>query len=86
MPRSDVSSSASIRPRISAAAFAREVKEVVTASNTLLQTLMKTHSKVLSYDRQRAIEEATVETMKALPDEERATFFSLLEANLAAIE
>ena len=64
---------------------AREVKEVVTASSTLLTTLLKTHEKIMSYDRQRAIEEATVEVIKTLPDEQRDQFFKLLEESLSAI-
>jgi hypothetical protein len=65
---------------------ARELKEVVTASNTLLQTLMKTHDKIMSYDRQRAIEEAVVETMHSLPDDKRIQFMEQLETNLSQIE
>ncbi len=65
---------------------AREIKEVVTASSTLLTTLMKMHEKVMSFDRSRAIEEAVTETMKTLPDEKQKMFFSLLEENLSAIE
>ena len=64
----------------------REIKEVVTASSTLLTTLMKVHEKVMSFDRSRAIEEAVTTTMQKLPDEERKAFFAVLEENLARIE
>jgi hypothetical protein len=63
----------------------REMKEVVTASSTLLTTLLKTHEKIMSYDRQRAIEEATVEMVKTLSDEDQKLFFSRLEEALDAI-
>jgi hypothetical protein len=82
MRDSVITSTGQMRPGVPA----RELKEVVTASNTLLQTLMKTHGKILSYDRQRAIEEAVATVMRTLPDKERATYLSLLEANLAAID
>lgn len=65
---------------------ARDLKEVVTASNTLLQTLMKTHEKVLNYDRQRALEEATVAAVETLGDEEKTRFFTVLEARLESIK
>ena len=63
----------------------REMKEVVTASSTLLTTLLRTHEKVMSYDRQRAIEEATVAAVQTLPDEAKALFFKQLEEALEAI-
>jgi len=65
---------------------ARELKEVVTASNTLLQTLMKTHERVLNYDRQRALEAATVAAVEGLPEEAKQAFFSALEKELSAIK
>ena len=65
---------------------AREIKEAVSASSTLLSSLMKHHEKVLSMDRQRAIELAVTDAVRSLPDEQRETFFSLLEENLSAIE
>ena len=65
---------------------ARELKEVVTASNTLLQTLMKTHEKVLNYDRQRALEAATVAAVENLPDENKKAFFAALETELENIK
>jgi hypothetical protein len=65
---------------------AREVKEVVTASSTLLTTLMKMHEKVMSFDRSRAIEEAVTATIRGLPEDAQKVFFSQLEQNLSAIE
>lgn len=63
----------------------REMKEMVTASSTLLTTLLRTHKDILSYDRQRAIEEATVSAMQSLPEDAREVFFSQLEEALEAI-
>jgi len=72
--------------RVKAGTPSRELKEVVTASNTLLQTLMKTHERVLNFDRQRALEAATVAAVEGLPEEARATFFDALEQELSAIK
>lgn len=65
---------------------AREIKEVITASSTLLNTLLKTHEKIMSYERMRAIEEAVNETIDTLPEEAQKTFMTLLEASLSEIE
>lgn len=64
---------------------AREIKEVVTASSTLLTTLMKMHEKVMSFDRSRAIEEAVSDTVSTLDQEAQDRFFALLKENLSAI-
>jgi hypothetical protein len=71
-----------IRPGVAS----RELKEVVTASNTLLQTLMKTHEKVLNYDRQRSLEAATVAAVQSLSPSQRETFFETREAELENIK
>ena len=63
----------------------REMKEVVTASSTLLTTLLRTHEKVMSYDRQRAIEQATVAVVQELSEEYKKVFFERLEEALDAI-
>lgn len=64
---------------VRAGVTARELKEVVAASNSMLQTLMKTHERIVNYDRMRAIEEATIEAIKELPDEVKQQFFAKLE-------
>jgi hypothetical protein len=64
----------------------REVKEVVTASSTLLSTLMKSHREVLSFERTRSMEEATLVAIRTLPEETQELFFSELKQSLAAIE
>lgn len=63
----------------------REVKEAVSASNTLLSTLIKVHEQVLSFERQRAIEQATIKAIGTLPEESRAQFFSTLEELLESV-
>ena len=80
--RNSVMPGGKVRPGLAA----REVKETITASATLLNTLLKTHEKVMSFDRSRAIEEAVTETVRTLPDEQQKVFFALLEENLSAIE
>ena len=64
----------------------RELKEMVSSSATLMGVLMKTHDKILSFDRSRAVELAVSETIKTLSDADRATFMKKLEENLSAIE
>jgi hypothetical protein len=65
---------------------AREMKEVVTASSTLLNTLLKTHKDVMSFDRQRAIEEAVITSVRTLSEDQQRAFFAAMEENLSAIE
>lgn len=72
--------------RVSPGMHAREIKEMISASSTLLNTLLKTHGQILSLERSRCIEEAVTEAIKTLPDEARESFLSLLETNLSAIE
>lgn len=64
----------------------REVKEVVTASSTLLNTLMKTHDKIMSLERQRAIEEAVTTSIQTLPEEQKKQFLATLAENLSTIQ
>lgn len=64
----------------------REMKEVVTASSTLLNTLMKTHDKIMSLERQRAIEEAVTTSIQTLPEEQKKQFLATLAENLSTIQ
>ena len=64
----------------------REVREAVAASSSLLSTLLKVHEKVMSFERQRAIENAVIETVRELPEPAKEAFFINLETRLAAIE
>lgn len=65
---------------------ARDLKEVATASNTMLQTLMKIHEKVVNAERMRAVEKATTDAIRQLPVETQELFFDTLEAELERIE
>lgn len=46
----------------------REIKETVTATTSLMTLLMKSHAKLMNFDRMRALEQATVETLQELSD------------------
>jgi len=65
---------------------ARDLKEVATASNTLLQTLLKVHTQIMSMNRQRAIEKAVAETMREQPEDIQNMYFQRLELELALIK
>ena len=65
---------------------ARDAKELIGSSNTMLASLMKFHDKIVNQDRVRAIEHATIEVVKTLPKESQEKFFEALEQALAAIK
>ena len=49
--------------RVREGVSSRDVRELISASSTLLSNLMKTHEKVQSFERQRKIEEALIEVL-----------------------
>lgn len=61
----------------------REARETITSSNAMIQQLMKHHKDVMNMERMRAVETATIEAVKTLPDEQQAEFFGRLESLLA---
>lgn len=63
----------------------REIKEVVTASNTLLGTLMKMQEKINSIQHQQAVEQSVMDTMDEMPEEIKESFLCTLERKLEAI-
>lgn len=65
---------------------ARDAKEVISASTTLLGTLMKSHDKILGFERQRAMESAVVAVLKGLDPDIKAQFFSELERRMEDIQ
>lgn len=65
---------------------ARDAKEVISSSSTLLTSLMKFHEKIINQDRMRLIEQATIEAIKTLPDEQQEKFFSYLSEKLEMIK
>jgi len=80
--RNAVMPNGKVRPGLAS----REVKEVVTASSTLLNTLLKTHEKVMSFSRSRAIEEAVTTSIQTLPEEQKKQFLATLAENLSTIQ
>lgn len=64
----------------------RDVKELVTASTTLLKMLVNVHEQVINFDRMKAVEDATVEAIKTLPQEAQNAFFEELDRRLEEID
>lgn len=61
----------------------REMKEVVTSTTSLMNLLMKSHEKLMSFDRARALEQATVDILRELGGEEIVSqFVEMMEARL----
>lgn len=46
----------------------REMKEVVTSTSSLMNLLMKSHEKLMTFERQRALEQSTVDVLRELGD------------------
>lgn len=65
---------------------ARDAKELISSSNTMLASLMKFHDKIINQDRIRAVEQATIEAVKDLPQESQDRFFDRLEAALESVK
>jgi hypothetical protein len=53
----------------------REMKDVVTATSSLMNLLMKSHEKLMDFDRQRALEQATIDTIREMGGEEIVSQF-----------
>lgn len=61
----------------------REMKEMITATTALMNLLMKSHEKLMTFDRQRALEQSTVDVLRELGGEEIvSTFVELMEERL----
>lgn len=56
----------------------RAAKEAISANNTLLNTLLKVTEQVRSFERQRSIEKAVVDSLKSLPAEYQEEFLANL--------
>ena len=62
----------------------KDLKEFLTSSSSITSTLMKNHEKLMSMERHRAIEQATIETLKEIGGDEAVDrFLALMEAKLA---
>lgn len=72
--------------RINAGMLPRDVKELVTASTTLLKTLITVHEQVINFDRMKAVEDATVEAIKTLSGRAQKAFFEELDRRLEEIQ
>jgi len=46
----------------------REMKEVVTSTTSLMNLLMKSHEKLMTFDRQRRLEQSTVDILRLMGD------------------
>lgn len=64
---------------------ARDLKEVATANNSLFQSVMRNHEKLVNMNRLQAIEKATVTAIKEMPKEVQDAFMEALERQLEAI-
>lgn len=64
----------------------REAKEVVGSCTTLLTTLMKHHPTIQNFERQRALEQATVRAIKTLPEDHQKLFYEEFERALGGAE
>ncbi|RLA60687.1 MAG: hypothetical protein DRQ89_12445 [Epsilonproteobacteria bacterium] len=63
----------------------REMKDVVTATSSLMNLLMKSHEKLMDFDRHRALEQATIDILRGMGGEEIVTkFVENMEARLEA--
>ena len=63
----------------------REIKEVAASATTLIAMISKHHDRFLNFDRMAAIESATAEAVKTLPEDTQKIFFTTLERKLEAI-
>ena len=62
----------------------KDLKEFLTSSSSITSTLMKNHEKLMSMERHRAIEQATIETLKEIGGEEVVDrFLALMGSKLA---
>lgn len=68
-----------IRPGITP----REMKEVVTSTSSLISLLMKSHEQLMNFDRQRILEQSTVDVLREMGGEEIVSrFVKMMEDRL----
>jgi hypothetical protein len=64
----------------------REMKEVVTSTSSLISLLMKSHEQLMNFDRQRILEQSTVEVLREMGGEEIVSrFVKMMEERLEAV-
>ncbi len=64
----------------------RDVKECMTAANTLTTALLKNHEKIMNFDRQRALEQATIAAIDTLDEASKQVFLNELNERLEKLE
>lgn len=68
----------------------RDIKDAITAANSMIGTLMKQHEKVMSMERNRAVESATIDALQELKNEHGVdileTYMKILESKLENIQ
>ena len=65
----------------------REMKEVVTSTTSLMNLLMKAHAQLMTFDRQRAVEQSTVDVLREMGGEEIVeNFVKMMEERLERAE
>lgn len=63
----------------------REAKEVLTTCNVMCKTLMDNHERIMSMERMRAVEAATVDILMDLGDDLKELFLERLRARLEGL-
>lgn len=63
----------------------REAKEVLTTCNVMCKTLMDNHERIMSMERMRAVEAATVDILFELEDSLKEQFLERLRARLEGL-
>jgi hypothetical protein len=64
----------------------REAKEVLTTCNIMIKTLMDNHARIMSMERMRAVEAATVDILVELKDELKEQFLERLRVRLEGLQ
>jgi hypothetical protein len=63
----------------------REAKEVLTTCNVMIKTMIDNHDRIMSMERMRAVEAATVDTLVELDDDLKEQFLERLRARLEGL-
>jgi hypothetical protein len=63
----------------------REAKEVLTTCNVMIKTMIDNHDRIMSMERMRAVEAATVDTLVEIDDDLKEQFLERLRARLEGL-
>ena len=75
-----------VRKRVAAkgdTATAREIKDMIQASSSLFTMLTKMNEEITNQNRLRKIEDASIQAIRTLPEEQQQLFFTRLEVLLS---